>query len=203
MEAQEFIQQIDSMTVLELTSLVKTLEDHYGVSAAAAAMPVAAAGGAAAGAAAEEEKDRVRRRPHRHRRQEDQRHQGGPRGHQPRSQGGQGARGVGARSDQGGRAEGRGRRDQEEVRRGRSAGRGQVSGAFRRSPSDPRAERTRPPGPALSRARAASAPSPVRIMPGFPPREARVGRAWCRFRPDGSPHPTGSVPRPSFSTRLD
>ena len=42
---QEFIQQIDGMTVLELNNLVKALEEHYGVSAAAAAMPVAAAGG--------------------------------------------------------------------------------------------------------------------------------------------------------------
>ncbi len=57
MEAQEFIQQIDSMTVLELNELVKALEDHYGVSAAAAAMPMAAAGaGGGAAAAAEEEK---------------------------------------------------------------------------------------------------------------------------------------------------
>ena len=48
---QDFIQQIDSMTVLELNSLVKALEDHYGVSAAAAAMPMAAAGGGAAAAA--------------------------------------------------------------------------------------------------------------------------------------------------------
>lgn len=54
MEAQEFIQQIDQMTVLELNELVKALEDHYGVSAAAAAMPVAVAG-AGGGAAAEEE----------------------------------------------------------------------------------------------------------------------------------------------------
>jgi large subunit ribosomal protein L7/L12 len=45
---EEFIQQIDSLTVLELNNLVKALEDHYGVSAAAAAMPIAAAGGAAA-----------------------------------------------------------------------------------------------------------------------------------------------------------
>ncbi len=56
MEAQEFIQQIDGMTVLELNELVKALEDHYGVSAAAAAAPVAAAGAPGAGAAAEEEK---------------------------------------------------------------------------------------------------------------------------------------------------
>ena len=33
---QELISQIDSMTVLELNSLVKALEEHYGVSAAAA-----------------------------------------------------------------------------------------------------------------------------------------------------------------------
>jgi large subunit ribosomal protein L7/L12 len=52
---QEFIQQIDSMTVLELNELVKALEDHYGVSAAAAAMPMAGMGAGPAAAAAEEE----------------------------------------------------------------------------------------------------------------------------------------------------
>jgi large subunit ribosomal protein L7/L12 len=46
--SQEFIQQIDGLTVLELNGLVKALEEHYGVSAAAAAMPMAAAGAAAA-----------------------------------------------------------------------------------------------------------------------------------------------------------
>jgi large subunit ribosomal protein L7/L12 len=55
--AEDFIKQIDEMTVLELNSLVKELEDHYGVSAAAAAMPMAAAGLGAGGeeAAAEEQ----------------------------------------------------------------------------------------------------------------------------------------------------
>jgi len=54
--AEDFIKQIDEMTVLELNSLVKELEDHYGVSAAAAAMPMAAAGlGAGGGEAAAEE----------------------------------------------------------------------------------------------------------------------------------------------------
>jgi len=47
--AEDFIKQIDEMTVLELNNLVKALEDHYGVSAAAAAVPMAAVGGAAAG----------------------------------------------------------------------------------------------------------------------------------------------------------
>jgi len=55
--AEDFIKQIDEMTVLELNSLVKELEDHYGVSAAAAAAPmVAAATGAGGGEAAAEEK---------------------------------------------------------------------------------------------------------------------------------------------------
>src|SRR5215470_19891899 len=53
---QDFIQQIDSLTVLELNNLVKALEEHYGVSAAAAAAPAAASGGAAAAAAPAEEK---------------------------------------------------------------------------------------------------------------------------------------------------
>ncbi|MFN7943722.1 MAG: 50S ribosomal protein L7/L12 [Thermoanaerobaculia bacterium] len=52
---QDFIKQIDELSVLELNGLVKALEDHYGVSAAAAAAPVAAAGGAAAAAPAEEQ----------------------------------------------------------------------------------------------------------------------------------------------------
>jgi large subunit ribosomal protein L7/L12 len=54
--AEELIQQIDQMTVLELNQLVKALESHYGVSAAAVA--VASAGPAAGGAeaAAVEEK---------------------------------------------------------------------------------------------------------------------------------------------------
>ena len=53
---EDFIKQIDEMTVLELNNLVKSLEEHYGVSAAAAAMPVAAAGAAGGAEAAAEEK---------------------------------------------------------------------------------------------------------------------------------------------------
>jgi large subunit ribosomal protein L7/L12 len=51
---EEFIQQIDGLTVLELNNLVKALEDHYGVSAAAAVAAPAAGGGAAAAAPVEE-----------------------------------------------------------------------------------------------------------------------------------------------------
>ncbi len=39
---EDFIKQIDEMSVLDLNELVKSLEEHYGVSAAAAAAPAAA-----------------------------------------------------------------------------------------------------------------------------------------------------------------
>ena len=54
---EDFIKQIDELSVLELNNLVKALEEHYGVSAAAAAMPVAMAGavGGAVAAPAEEQ----------------------------------------------------------------------------------------------------------------------------------------------------
>jgi len=51
--ADQLIQEIETMTVLELANLVKALEERFGVSAAVAAAP--AAGGAAPAAAAEEQ----------------------------------------------------------------------------------------------------------------------------------------------------
>lgn len=54
MDIQKFIEEVKSMTVLELNEFVKALEEEFGVSAAA---PVAVAGAAAGAAApAEEEK---------------------------------------------------------------------------------------------------------------------------------------------------
>ncbi len=50
---EEFVSYVENMTVLELSKLVKTLEERLGVSAAA---PVAVAAAAPAAAAAEEEK---------------------------------------------------------------------------------------------------------------------------------------------------
>ena len=50
---EKLLEEIDSLTVIELSELVKGIEEKYGVSAVAAAAP--AAGGAAA-AGAEEEK---------------------------------------------------------------------------------------------------------------------------------------------------
>ena len=48
---EELLEKIDGLTVVELSELVKGIEEKYGVSAVAAAAPAA---GAAAGAAAEE-----------------------------------------------------------------------------------------------------------------------------------------------------
>jgi large subunit ribosomal protein L7/L12 len=49
---EDFVKQIETMTVLDLANLVKALEDRFGVSAAAAAVAAPAAGAGAAAAAA-------------------------------------------------------------------------------------------------------------------------------------------------------
>jgi len=54
MAVAELIEQIDKLTVLELSELVKTLEEKYGVSAAAPVAVAAAPGAAAAAPAAEQ-----------------------------------------------------------------------------------------------------------------------------------------------------
>ena len=51
----EILDKISSMTVLELSELIKAMEDKFGVSAAAAVSVAAPAGGGAAPAAAAEE----------------------------------------------------------------------------------------------------------------------------------------------------
>jgi len=58
MSKEEILDAIGAMSVLELSELIKQMEEKFGVSAAAAAVAVAApaAGGAAAGGAAAEEK---------------------------------------------------------------------------------------------------------------------------------------------------
>jgi large subunit ribosomal protein L7/L12 len=53
MTKEEIMEAIENMTVLELSELVKAMEEKFGVSAAAP-VAVAAAGAAAGGAAAEE-----------------------------------------------------------------------------------------------------------------------------------------------------
>jgi large subunit ribosomal protein L7/L12 len=49
----DFVKQIETMSVLDLSNLVKALETRFGVSAAAASAPAAAAGPAAAAAPVE------------------------------------------------------------------------------------------------------------------------------------------------------
>ena len=57
MERAQILEAISGMTVLELSQLIKEMEEKFGVSAAAAvAVAAPAAGGAAGGAAAVEEK---------------------------------------------------------------------------------------------------------------------------------------------------
>ena len=52
-KTDKMLEEIDALTVVELSELVKGIEEKYGVSAVAAAAPAAGAG-AGAGAAAEE-----------------------------------------------------------------------------------------------------------------------------------------------------
>ncbi len=52
---ETFVKEIESMSVLELNTLVKALEEKFGVSAAMMAAPAAAPGAAAPAAAAAEE----------------------------------------------------------------------------------------------------------------------------------------------------
>ena len=53
---QDLVKQIEELSVLELSELVKVLEEKFGVSASAPAMMAAPVGGAVAGGEAEEEK---------------------------------------------------------------------------------------------------------------------------------------------------
>ncbi|MDE5831229.1 MAG: 50S ribosomal protein L7/L12 [Clostridia bacterium] len=49
-KTDKMLEEIDSLTVVELSELVKGIEEKYGVSAVAAAAPAAGGGAAAAGA---------------------------------------------------------------------------------------------------------------------------------------------------------
>jgi large subunit ribosomal protein L7/L12 len=56
MSKEEILDAVGSMSVLDLSELIKMMEEKFGVSAAAAAVAVAAAPAAGGGAAAAEEK---------------------------------------------------------------------------------------------------------------------------------------------------
>src|SRR3954465_7784882 len=55
MERTQILEEISKMTVLELSQLIKDMEDKFGVSAAAATIAAAPAAGGAAAPAAEEQ----------------------------------------------------------------------------------------------------------------------------------------------------
>jgi large subunit ribosomal protein L7/L12 len=56
MERTQILEEISKMTVLELSQLIKDMEEKFGVSAAAATVVAGPAAGAGAGAAPKEEK---------------------------------------------------------------------------------------------------------------------------------------------------
>src|ERR1700722_16354708 len=149
-KVESILEELKGLTLLEASDLVKKMEEAFGVSAAAAGPVVVAGGGAgggAAGAAGGEggffvvfsggggsgrREDGIFRRSHGSRREQDQRDQGGPRGHQPGLEGSQGFGGRRAQDGERGREQGRGGNDQKEVRRRRSQGRYQVAAACKR-----------------------------------------------------------------------
>jgi hypothetical protein len=102
---------IKNMSLMEAATLVKELEAELGVSAAAPMMAAMPGAGAAAGAAPVEEKDEftvvLKRR--RATRGKPSGHQGRPRAHRSRSQGGEGSRGWRPKNVERGRQQGRGR----------------------------------------------------------------------------------------------
>ena len=127
------VEEIKSLTILELADLVKEVEETFGVSAAAmTAAP--AAGGAAAPAAAEEktEFDVVLGKL---RLQQARRYQGRPRDHRSRTQGSQGTRRGCSQDHQGRLLQGRCREHQEAAHRRRCYRRDQVIDPIQQNPA--------------------------------------------------------------------
>ena len=86
----EILDAISNMTVLELSQLIKDMEEKFGVSAAAATVAVAAPAAAGARRAGSRRADRVHRDADRRRREQGQRDQGRARGDRPGPEGSQG-----------------------------------------------------------------------------------------------------------------
>ena len=135
---QEWIDELKSISVLELSERIKALEEEFGVSATAVAAAAPAGAAAAATRPTRGGADGVRRHPHRPRRQEDPGHQGRPRGDRPGPEGGQGARRRGPQARQGGPRQGRGREAQGRPRGGRRLRRDQVARPLREAPAPAR-----------------------------------------------------------------
>ena len=109
------IETVKGMTVMELSTLVKALEEEFGVTAAAPVMAMAPGAGAAGAAPAkvEEEKTDFNVILACGRHEQDPGDQGRARAHRSRPEGSQGPGGVGSQRGEGRRAQGRSRKDQE------------------------------------------------------------------------------------------
>src|SRR5882672_1805565 len=121
----EILDAISNMSVLELSNLIKDLEEKFGVSAAAATVAAAAPAGGGGGGG----EDRVYGHAHRFRRKQGQRDQGGPRAHRARAEGSQGPGGWSAQAREGRRVQSGLGSNFEEVDRRRRQGRDQVTTA--------------------------------------------------------------------------
>ena len=200
---QEILDAISSMTVLELSQLIKDMEEKFGVSAAAATVAVAAPAAGAAAAAAEE-KTEFTVDPRRRRREQGEHHQGRARSHGPGPEGGQGPGRRRAEAREGRRQQGRRRGHQEEAGRSRRQGRGQVVAAAPLMPAG--VERHRPRRCPLERRSRCQ----IKALPGFDlPSEATAGgEVWSghafpcgcppaagRGQPPGHEHQSGARAR--------
>ena len=123
---QEILDAIAAKSVLEISELIKMMEEKFGVSAAAAAAVAAAAAGGGAAAAAVEEQTEFTVMLLGVRREQGQRHQGGARADRPWPERGQRSGRWRAQARQGRREQGRRRRGEEEAGRRRRQGRNQV-----------------------------------------------------------------------------
>ena len=114
------------LSVMELLELQEALEEK-GIKPAAAAVAVGGGGGGGGGGEAAAEKTSFDVIPEEWWRQEDPGHQGSPRHHEPRLEGGQGTRRRSPEASQGRHSEGRSREDQSAARRSWRRGRVGVS----------------------------------------------------------------------------
>ena len=123
---EDVIEFIANMSVLELSELVKELEEKFGVSAAAPVAMMAAGPGEAGGGEAARGADRIRRHSHGCRRQENPGYQRSSRHHRLGVERRQGLGRRGPQTREGGHCQGRRRKDQGAARRSRRAGRNEV-----------------------------------------------------------------------------
>ena len=198
----EILDKIASMTVLELSELIKAMEEKFGVSAAAAVAVAAPA--AAAAAAAGRRADRVHRDADRDRREQGQRDQGGARADRPRPEGSQGPGRRRAEGRQGSACrrptpKPRRRSSKKPARRSTSSNTGRASGVGRGTLGFPRSTPDARPTSSRRRRRADSAASPECALLRFLKRLQRAGmvgqrahrhqRARCRPPAVGSGQP--------------